>query len=165
MVRFKNRYICFELLQEPFSDHTSSLDHPNSVQQPVPAIATSAKGIYNLLRESIKQNFGDLGAGHVLTGMQVKYFNKRTQMGIVKVPRDHCNMVLAAMVVITHATKCQCSIRVRHVSGTIKKCQQSAIRTARELIISWYEQQQLVGDSTLPHMLKESQAQISALEL
>ncbi|KAJ2607840.1 hypothetical protein H4S08_004681 [Coemansia sp. RSA 1365] len=86
-------------------------------------------------------------------------------MGIVKVPRDHCNMVLAAMAVTTHACKSQCSIRVRHVSGTIKKCQQSTIRTARELIISWYERQQLVGDSNLPHMLKESQAQISALEL
>ncbi|KAJ2076610.1 hypothetical protein H4R24_005605 [Coemansia sp. RSA 988] len=89
----------------------------------------------------------------------------RTQMGIVKIPRDHCKMVLASMVATTHTSKSRCSIRVRHVAGTIKKCQRSTIRTGRELIIAWYERQQLSDDSALPHMLKESEAQISALEL
>ncbi|KAJ2630764.1 RNA-binding protein pop5 [Coemansia sp. RSA 1694] len=95
-------------------------------------------------------------------------------MGILRVPRDHYQMVSAALALMTQASKRSCTIRIRHVSGTIKKCQRAAIRTDRELIVAWYLKQQtlskagtaaITGDHVLQSMLKESESQISALEL
>ncbi|KAJ2493016.1 RNA-binding protein pop5 [Coemansia sp. RSA 2050] len=134
----------------------------------------SIKSIHAFAREQIKLNFGDSGAGLVLSGLQVKYFNPQTRMGILKVPRDHCQMVSAALALATQVSKRPCNIRVRHVSGTIKKCQRAAIRTDRELIVTWHLKQQslaragaatVTGDHVLQTMLKESESQISALEI
>ncbi|KAJ2157028.1 RNA-binding protein pop5 [Coemansia sp. RSA 552] len=106
--------------------------------------------------------------------MQVKYFSPRTRMGIIKVPRDHCKMLLATLALITHVNKVPCTIRVLHVSGTIKSCQRTAVKIDRELLVAWHQSQQalslpgstqLTGTGTLASLLKESESQISALEL
>ncbi|KAI9502214.1 subunit of both RNase [Coemansia spiralis] len=158
MVRFKNRYICFELLD----------------QQHILGSTVSAKNIVALVRDQIKLNFGDMGAGHLLSGLQIKYLGNKTQLGIIKVPRDHCRMVQVALALITHVNKHSCTIRVRHVSGTIKKCQKATIQTNRELIIAWYEKQQQLSksgeilskdNSSLLDIIKQSTSQISALDL
>ncbi|KAJ2798547.1 RNA-binding protein pop5 [Coemansia helicoidea] len=169
MVRFKNRYICFEILLEP-SDAARAPRQDQ--QQALPAL--SAKAASQLIRDSVKLGFGDSGAGHVLMGTQVKYFGAHTRMGIAKVPRDHCKMVLAALTLATHVGKHPCVVCVRHVSGTIKKCQKAAIRLDRELIVAWHQRQRAlamaggalpVADSALSQLLQESASQISALEL
>ncbi|KAJ1731029.1 RNA-binding protein pop5 [Coemansia biformis] len=173
MVRFKNRYVCFELLFEPPADPACAARTSRPGQSQAPPVL-SAKSISQLVRDCVKLSFGDSGAGHVLMGTQVKYFNARTCMGIIKVPRDHCRMVLAAMVLATHVNKRPCTVCVRHVSGTIKKCQKAAIRVDRELIIAWHQQQRVraasgeappVSNSALSQLLQESASQISALEL
>ncbi|KAJ2579744.1 RNA-binding protein pop5 [Coemansia sp. RSA 1836] len=172
MVRLKNRYICFELQPQAQIDGTDSLERASSGRRPNEAL--SARSIHALVREQIKLNFGDSGAGLVLSGLQVKYFSPQTSMGILRVPRDHYQMVSAALALMTQASKRSCTIRIRHVSGTIKKCQRAAIRTDRELIVAWYLKQQtlskagtaaITGDHVLQSMLKESESQISALEL
>ncbi|KAJ2897023.1 RNA-binding protein pop5 [Coemansia aciculifera] len=172
MVRLKNRYICFELQSQAQIEGTDSTERASGNQRSHEA--PSARSVHALVREQIKLNFGDSGAGLVLSGLQVKYFSPQTQMGILRVPRDHCKMVSAALALTTLANKRPCSIRVRHVSGTIKKCQGAAIRTNRELIVAWHLKQQalskagaatVTGDHALQSMLSESESQISALEL
>ncbi|KAJ2537789.1 RNA-binding protein pop5 [Coemansia sp. RSA 1933] len=160
MVRLKNRYICLELQFDTDSDANVPL---------------SPRVLLALIREQVKINFGDVGAGRILGGLQVKHLGQRTHMAIVKVPRDHCKMVQSALVLITHVQKQPCTACVRHVSGTIKKCQKAAIRTDRELIISWYRRRQVLskagmapatsGDNSLAAMLKQSESTISSLEL
>ncbi|KAJ2745319.1 RNA-binding protein pop5 [Coemansia sp. BCRC 34301] len=172
MVRLKNRYICFELQSQAQIDGTDSQERTSTGQRPHEAL--TARSVHALVREQIKLNFGDSGAGLVLSGLQVKYFSSQTRMGILRVPRDHCQMVSAALALTTQASKRPCAIRVQHVSGTIKKCQRAAIRTDRELIVAWHLKQQILskagiaavtGDHVLQSMLKESESQISALEL
>ncbi|KAJ2805079.1 RNA-binding protein pop5 [Coemansia furcata] len=172
MVRLKNRYICFELQSQTRADGTDSFERAATSQRSHEFLSTRI--IHAFVREQIKQNFGDSGAGLVLSGLQVKYFSPQTYMGILRVPRDHCQMVSAALVLATQVNKRPYTIRVRHVSGTIKKCQRAAIRTDRELIVAWHLKQQalaktgagmITGDHTLQTMLKESESQISALEL
>ncbi|KAJ1895514.1 RNA-binding protein pop5 [Kickxella alabastrina] len=173
MVRFKNRYICFEVLQHNQCNALGGVGKTSSDQRQHEFIL-STRNINSLVREQVKLNFGDLGAGHIASGFQVKYFSSQTRMGIIKVPRDHCQMVTTALTLATHINRYPCVVRVWHVSGTIKKCQKAAIRTDRELIIAWYRKQQAIakagagpvaGDSSLAAMLKESQSQISSLEL
>ncbi|KAJ2710732.1 RNA-binding protein pop5 [Coemansia spiralis] len=165
MVRFKNRYICFEILLEP----SGATRDQRQDQRPSPSVL-SAKAASQLIRDSVRLSFGDSGAGHVLMGTQVKYFGAQTRMGIAKVPRDHCKMVLAALALATHVGKHPCVVCVRHVSGTIKKCQKAAIRLDRELIVAWHQRQRAQGappaaESALTQLLQESASQISALEL
>ncbi|KAJ2689833.1 RNA-binding protein pop5 [Coemansia spiralis] len=172
MVRLKNRYICFELQPQTQVDGPDSLERAATSQRSSESF--SIKGIHGFVREQVKLNFGDSGAGLVLSGLQVKYFSSQTRMGIMRVPRDHCQMVSASLALATQVSKRPCTIRVRHVSGTIKKCQRAAIRTDRELIVAWHLRQQSLaragaatatGDHVLQTMLKESESQISALEI
>ncbi|KAJ1941703.1 RNA-binding protein pop5 [Kickxella alabastrina] len=123
MVRFKNRYICFEVLQHNQCNALGGVGKPSSDQRQH-AFILSTRNINSLVREQVKLNFGDLGAGHIASGFQVKYFSSQTRMGIIKVPRDHCQMAIA-----------------KAGAGPV------------------------AGDSSLAAMLKESQSQISALEL
>ncbi|KAJ2433638.1 RNA-binding protein pop5, partial [Coemansia sp. RSA 2522] len=88
-----------------------------------------------------------------------KHFNPHTRLGIIKVPRDHIKMVSATLALIPHVKKTPCALRVRHVSGTIKKCQKSAIRTDRELILAYHK------DANVAQLLRDSESQISALEI
>ncbi|KAJ1851728.1 RNA-binding protein pop5 [Coemansia sp. RSA 1822] len=148
MVRFKNRYVCFEIMLEP--------SHASDTAQP---LVMTNQDILRLVRENVKLNFGDSGAGLILAGMQVKHFNPHTRLGIIKVPRDHIKMVTATLALITRAKKTPCALRVRHTSGTIKKCQKSAIRTDRELILAYHK------DANVAQLLRDSESQISALEI
>ncbi|KAJ2826731.1 RNA-binding protein pop5, partial [Coemansia erecta] len=142
-----------------------------SGQQRSKPLTLGNSDIIKLIRDGVKENYGDSGVGQILAGVQVKHFSQHTCLGIVKVPRDHCKMVLATLALMTHVKKNQCIVRVRHVSGTIKKCQKSAIRTDRELILAWHQRQQKMaapgtpGDANVNQLLKESESQINALEL
>ncbi|KAJ1948872.1 RNA-binding protein pop5 [Linderina pennispora] len=172
MVRFKHRYLCFEIQFHTAAEQ--ALGHQKAGQkQP----ALSSKAIFHLIRDQMQINFGDSGAGHVVMGTQVKYFSSRTNMGILKVPRDHYQMIWSALTLTTQISRTPCMIRVWHVSGTIKKCQQAAIKVNRSLIAKWHKQQQEMAkqgsgaalansvDSVLTGVLKESEAEISALEM
>lgn len=61
----------------------------------------------------------------------VKYFSPHTNLGIVRVARDHFRMIWAGITFITKIKGRECLVRVLHVSGTIKKAQQATIRHDR----------------------------------
>ncbi|TPX30262.1 hypothetical protein SmJEL517_g06141 [Synchytrium microbalum] len=134
-MRFKNRYLLFELQYE---DGTIDESVHNGI-------------IISVLRDSIQLNFGDYGIG-VLGGpttsnastsilsllsftnpfiqppsYPVKYFSPHTGLGILRVPRDHYQMAWAAMSFVTQVKKKNAMMRVIHLGGTIKSCQTQAI--------------------------------------
>ncbi|KAJ1966463.1 RNA-binding protein pop5 [Dipsacomyces acuminosporus] len=173
MVRFKNRYICFEVQFQLACEGTVSAAAKAARDRQHQLPNVSARNITSLIRDQVGLNFGDSGAGHIVSGVQVKYFSPQTRMGIIKVPRDHYQMVWAALTLTTQLNKHPCIIRVWHVSGTIKKSQRAAIRVNRDLIIAWYSQQaelakvgaaSATGEGTLSGLLQESETQISAID-
>ncbi|KAJ1951338.1 RNA-binding protein pop5 [Linderina macrospora] len=172
MVRFKHRYLCFEIQFHPAAEQTPG--HQRTGQkQPV----LTSKAVLHMIKDQMQVNFGDSGAGHIVSGTQVKYFSSRTNMCILKVPRDHYQMIWSALTLTTHISRAPCMIRMWHVSGTIKKCQQAAIKVDRRLILEWHRQQQTMAkqgggaalvsstDNVLTGALKESEKDISALDM
>ena len=72
MVRFKNRFLLFELIWKD-GRIEESLTEAN---------------IQAVLRESLALNFGDYGLGVCLASQQVKYYNPLTNLCIVRCGRD-----------------------------------------------------------------------------
>ncbi|KAI8848877.1 hypothetical protein BC829DRAFT_393242 [Chytridium lagenaria] len=94
MVRFKNRYLLFEVT------YANGLIHET----------LHAGNFANAIRDSVELNFGDIGLGSIAGSFVVKYFSPYTGVGIVRVARDHVKMVWAAMTF-------KCRISVVHVGG------------------------------------------------
>lgn len=111
MVRFKARYLLFEILFE---------------EEGVVIDSLSAGSIASAIRESIELHFGPHGSG-LTTSMNVKYFSPLTNLGIVRIGRDHHRMLWAALTFMNSLKKLSCCIRVIHLGGTIKSTQKQAI--------------------------------------
>jgi ribonuclease P/MRP protein subunit POP5 len=110
MVRFKNRYVVCELI--PFGMH-------------FPIEELTEKQLSNLLRDEMLNNFGDLGLAKVYFSFQVKYWNKSTRLAILRVPRDHLNILMSTLALVTSIQGHLIKFRVLHCSGTIKKAERS----------------------------------------
>lgn len=68
----------------------------------------------------------------------MKYLSRATSTFIVKTSRTHYRLVWAALTLMDHIPVPDgpaCAFRVVHVSGTIRKAEQEAIKRARKLIL------------------------------
>jgi ribonuclease P/MRP protein subunit POP5 len=119
MVRFKNRYLLFEL---QFED------------QQVDESLTSFD-VFRTLRECLQLNFGDFSAGALLTSLNVKYFNALTNLCIVRSSRDNHDIVRATASMMKSIKNRNVSLTCVHVSGTIRSCQEAAIRYNQQVRI------------------------------
>jgi ribonuclease P/MRP protein subunit POP5 len=73
----------------------------------------------------------------LLTITTVNYYSPSTSTAIIRCPRDHYEMVWAALTYITHLPKpldTPVVIRVVRVSGTIKKAEEEVIRRSQHII-------------------------------
>jgi len=73
----------------------------------------------------------------LLTDSIVNYYSPSTSTAIIRCPRDHYEMVWAALTYITHLPKpldTPVVIRVVRVSGTIKKAEEEVIRQSQHII-------------------------------
>ncbi|KAI9002123.1 hypothetical protein DFJ74DRAFT_613636 [Hyaloraphidium curvatum] len=113
MVRFKNRYLVIEVVF-PDGPHTLLDVHAGTVA--------------NVIRDSLEMNFGEWGAATAAMSLSVKYYSAHTNIGIVRVARDHFRLIWGALTFITKLKNRDCIVRVIHVSGTIKKAQLATIR-------------------------------------
>ncbi|KAJ1676013.1 RNA-binding protein pop5 [Spiromyces aspiralis] len=123
MVRFKNRYLCFEIDYETHNRPTGTA----RVSLTIPELAS-------IVREHVRENFGDYGLGSILGAFTVKYFSSFTNVGIIRVARDHYHMIWSALTFINYIKGTRCMVRVIHLSGTIKKSQLAAIKHDRSMI-------------------------------
>lgn len=117
MVRFKNRWFLIEFL---------SCGNPT--------LSLTSKQIYNALRESIIDNFGDAGWGAVAGSLTVKYFSPTTQICIVRVARDHHTTVWGGITLLRMLNGTSIIPHVIHLSGTLKKAQLATITHNRTVI-------------------------------
>ncbi|CDO55859.1 hypothetical protein DV113_002424 [Geotrichum candidum] len=163
MVRLKSRYVLFELLypdglttpatprpqskgegDDSYYDNNNDDDDKNSAARNANTILTSqrlrqpsrvdAKQVVAAVRAEIATLLGDYGAGSVASTLQLKYFSRTTSVGIIRVAREKVRLVWAALSYIQRLDNRPVIVRVVRVSGTVKKCEQAAIKRDLELI-------------------------------
>lgn len=141
MVRLKHRYILFDVLYPPSKDPQTKSQHllfesfsgaPTQLQASSPALV-SDKAISRVLKRVVEDHYGEVG-GAVALLILVKYFSNRTLSGIVRCSRTDFKKVVAALALVTRVDSYNVVMRSVHVSGTIKKCEQAAIRRNRATI-------------------------------
>lgn len=106
MVRLKNRYILFELMQTKGSP--------------------DQKKVLESVRQSLELNFGTVASGLLASSMYIKYYSEKTGKGILQADRAHFRLAWAALTFaqLEHGG----FIRSIGVSGTIRKAEERLIR-------------------------------------
>ncbi|KAJ7766615.1 hypothetical protein B0H16DRAFT_1522005 [Mycena metata] len=120
MVRFKNRWLLVELIPAL---------GPNLSPAPL-----DGQKIWAALRQSVVNNFGDVGWGYVGPSMSVKYYSPTTNICIIRVARDHHKIAWGALTLVTEIAGTRYIPNVIHLSGTIKHVQLAAISHNREVV-------------------------------
>ncbi|RAR09663.1 ribonuclease p mrp protein subunit [Stemphylium lycopersici] len=137
MVRVKNRYLVVNFLYpEPAPKSKTQL--PDLVQIHAPTPDALKQGfIVRMIRDGVEELFGDYGAGMVSSGLKVNYYSPSTSTAIIRCPRDHYEMVWAALTYTTRLPRpldTPVVIRVVRVSGTIKKAEEEVIRRSQQIV-------------------------------
>ncbi|OAL03927.1 hypothetical protein IQ06DRAFT_291568, partial [Phaeosphaeriaceae sp. SRC1lsM3a] len=145
MVRVKYRYLVVNILYpSPPPSSKTKPPVPDLIQIHSPTSDTLHAGLLvRLIREHIEDLYGDYGMGMVSSGLKINYWSPSTSTAIVRCPRDHYEMVWAALTFITHLPKTSNSpsasdtpvvLRVVRVSGTIKKAEEEVIKRAKRIV-------------------------------
>ncbi|KAF9905317.1 hypothetical protein EC991_001739 [Linnemannia zychae] len=190
MVRFKNRYLLFEIVYADTPLGWSTIPGATSLalanasqpgeafdQNPfgdtgrnncrLPPLAN--KDLVYALKDSITENFGDYGAGLTQRPLTLKYFSPHTNVGILRISREEMHIVWGALTFIKELKGRPCIIKVIHTSGTIKKCQLTTIKYDRDRIMFLRSQAQMLKDNQMYTQLglafKESADEVNALEI
>ncbi|KAI8981770.1 hypothetical protein BDF20DRAFT_863134 [Mycotypha africana] len=127
MVRFKNRWVLFQIVHEPVIDPRGKVIYPKTQFEVTDGM------ISKTIFQAVEENYGQFGKGQGT--LSVKWFNPITQIGILRVPRDFTNMFLSALFFIRQIETIPCSFQILHVSGTIIFIQQEAIDWDRRFYI------------------------------
>lgn len=146
MVRLKNRYILFEVLYPPSSvpsGHEERVKFHAFASSPRDCLVnlhSSSQASINprtlsaLLKKVVTDHYGELAAGTVGQLILVKYFSNKTSTGIIRCSRADFHLVVGALALVTKVETRQVVLRCVHVSGTIRKCEDFAIKRSRQLI-------------------------------
>ncbi|PSK59439.1 Ribonuclease P/MRP protein subunit POP5 [Elsinoe australis] len=159
MVRIKHRYLLLNFLY-PTSSSTQKLpsaaDPSLSLQfnAPTPDTLTSSL-LARLIRDNVSTLFGDYGAGMASGSLKIMYLSNPTSTAIVRVGRQHYRLVWAALTMAGRLPGVpdrdrgygreggkgrdgergrEVVIRVVRVSGTVRKCEEEAMKRATEAI-------------------------------
>ncbi|KAF7536743.1 hypothetical protein G7054_g4268 [Neopestalotiopsis clavispora] len=162
MVRIKERYLLVNILypSELSADLSSS-----SPQKTPDLIALNRpttdkfdrNALLRELRAQVATLFGDFGAGAV-SSLQVKYLSPATSTFILRVNRTHYRLVWSALTMMDHMPVRDgmlCTFRVVHVSGTIRKVEEEAVRRARNMMLAVKDQAGAKGNSALDAIMNE----------
>ena len=125
MVRVKSRYVLFEILfpldraTDDYGDYEELLTRLHKTSP----LTFTAKQLARQIKQLVQDHYGDYGGGSC-SNLQVKYFSNKTSTGIVKVAREHFEMVVAALALIDRLDSIPVIVRCLHVLGTVRKCQE-----------------------------------------
>ncbi|XP_034192767.1 POP5 ribonuclease P/MRP subunit [Osmia lignaria lignaria] len=119
MVRFKNRYITFEITLGDKSD------------KPFPLKVTT---LHNAIQQKVQQLYGDFGTAAIKAGFNAKYCNARTKIALVKTRHGPHKFLLKSIPVINDIAGRLVSIKILYVGATLRHC---------FLFIKKYQQQKL----------------------
>ncbi|KAI9246924.1 hypothetical protein BDA99DRAFT_543110 [Phascolomyces articulosus] len=137
MVRFKVRWILFELVQDPIIEN-------NKVIFPRTSAKLCDDDLNRCIHSALTIDYGDFGNG-MARSVYVKWFNPSTKVGIARVPRDYTDMLLASLFFIKKVCDQPYSFRILHVSGTIIGVQKHAIIRDRDIYLQEQEEAQKKG--------------------
>ena len=113
MVRIKQRYILCELQFDPSQKDLSQIELIND------------KYLQTLLKHQVQDHFGDLGYAQVSSNFVIKFWNPQTKLFILRVSRDHEQLVTNSMIMATNINNMPARIRILHVSGTLQKLEEN----------------------------------------
>jgi len=160
MVRIKNRYLLIQILSPSASTITAPnaspgeqtsllLGLPSAVQyhHPTPDNVDHST-LLRTFRAQLLLLFGDHGAGVAAAGLAIKYWSNATSTLILRCSRASVRMVWAAVTFVRSLTSGNARggpgrgvasvqkdivMQVVRVSGTIRKCEEEAVRRARAI--------------------------------
>ncbi|KAF3003630.1 hypothetical protein E8E13_007660 [Curvularia kusanoi] len=136
MVRVKFRYLVVNFLYPtPAPKSRTALPDLVQIHSPTPD-AFNAGALVRLLRDAIEDLYGDYGSGMVSSSLKVNYFSPATSTAIIRCPRDHFELVWAALTFVTKLPRADIPVvcRVVRVSATIKKAEEEVIRRSRAIV-------------------------------
>eukprot|EP00035_Acanthoeca_spectabilis_P016380 m.333729 g.333729 ORF g.333729 m.333729 type:complete len:150 (+) comp16522_c0_seq23:203-652(+) len=112
MVRLKHRYLLTELI---FAD--GKVD-----------TATKWGDLLRAVKDGVASAHGDYGVACVMSSIQIKYFNAHTRILLLRISRDHYEMLWSALTLMTSFEQRECLFRVVHLGGTIRSCQKFLLK-------------------------------------
>ncbi|XP_076751383.1 POP5 ribonuclease P/MRP subunit [Xylocopa sonorina] len=107
MVRFKNRYIAFEITLGDKSN------------KPFPLKTTA---LHVAIEQKVQQLYGDFGVAAIKAGFSAKYCNVHTKIALVKTRHGPHKFLLSAIPVITDIAGRLVSVKILYVGATLKHC-------------------------------------------
>ncbi|KAI0870703.1 Rpp14 family protein [Hypoxylon argillaceum] len=137
MVRIKERYLLVNILYPTELGTRANLPDVVVLNQPASEDLT-AVALLRAIRAEVAALFGDYGSGALEGGgFSVKYLSQATSTFILRIARASYRLVWTALSLMNSVPVKNgkpCVFRVVHVSGTIRKAEEEAIRRARNLI-------------------------------
>lgn len=154
MVRVKFRYLVVNFLYpSPSPKSRTTLPDLVQIHSPTPD-AFNAGALIRLVRDAVEDLYGDYGSGMVSSSLKgtipttlalhptctncssVNYFSPSTSTAIIRCPRDHYEMVWAALTYVTKLPRADVPVvcRVLRVSGTIRKAEEEVIRRSQVIV-------------------------------
>ncbi|TRX96970.1 hypothetical protein FHL15_002276 [Xylaria flabelliformis] len=134
MVRIKERYLLVNILYPTELGTRTNLPDVVVLNQPTTDELTPV-ALLRAIRAEVAALFGDYGSGALEGG--VKYLSPATSTFILRIARASYRFIWTALSFMNSVPVKNgkpCVFRVVHVSGTIRKAEEEAIRRARNLI-------------------------------
>ncbi|KAK9422839.1 hypothetical protein SUNI508_00702 [Seiridium unicorne] len=158
MVRIKERYLLVNILYPTDLSTEPSPKIPDLVVLNQPTTDyLQRNALLNEIRAQVASLFGDYGSG-AITSLQLKYLSPATSTFILKVNRAYYRLVWTALTMMDHVPVRNgklCTFRVVHVSGTMRKLEEEAIRRARNMMLAIKNQAAARGNSALAAIMNE----------
>ncbi|KAI7901064.1 uncharacterized protein BX663DRAFT_516199 [Cokeromyces recurvatus] len=155
MVRFKNRWVLFQIVQDPIIENDQVI-YPKTQLELTDSMITKA------IFQAIELNYGSFGKGQ--GNITLKWYNSITHIGILRIPRDYTDMYLSTLFYIKQIGSIPCSFSILHVSGTIIFIQQEAIDWDRRFYLKEQKEAEKKGENySLVDKLERSKKALAAL--
>lgn len=158
MVRIKERYLLVNILYPADLSAEPSPKTPDLIVLNQPTTDKFDRGaLLREIRAQVASLFGDYGSG-AIASLQVKYLSPATSTFILRVNRAHYRLVWTALTMMDHVPVRDgklCTFRVVHVSGTIRKVEEEAIKRARDIMLAVKDQAGAKDNSALAAIMNE----------
>ena len=108
------------------------------------------------IRDSVQENFGDLGAGGVLSSLRIQHWSPQACACLVRVERAHASMLRAALTLVRFAQREPVRLTVTRVAGNARNARRLMVERLRERLRAAEAESSAPGaDSDLRRQLAE----------
>jgi len=113
MVRFKNRYLVVEIAH---NDGRAMEERGKE------------RAVLDTLRESLRENFGDVGLGRALGALSVRYVDAMTGVCVVRCGREVAREVRGAIATIQEMRGRRAAAAVTHCGVAVRSTREACVR-------------------------------------